>query len=46
MRGNQGRGTGNKRVLGERAGLGREGVGSHRGQRVERRKSGGREGVK
>lgn len=44
--GDQGRGTGNKRGLGERVGLGREGVGSHRGQRVERRKSSGREEVK
>lgn len=32
--GDQGRGTGSKRILGERAGLGREGVGSYRGQRV------------
>lgn len=44
--GDQGRGTGNMRVLGEKAGLGREGVGSYRGQRVERRKSSGREEVK
>lgn len=41
--GEQGRGPGNKRVWGERTGLGRKGVGSHKGQRVERRKSFGRE---